>query len=285
MAHVRDVHADAVALRLAASAGALDRERVVEVLGVGSVDREGRDLAVVGAAAQRGLGHRGAEALRRLQHVFAELVLEAVLDDDRAGLDLGVVGDAEHLGDLGEGFLLARRLRPHHAADDAGAGLDGADRFGRQQDALPEAHRVGAQDGVATGVLEGADHLVVAALRRARVGPGEHPVAVPGAEQLVGGHEQVLGRALVGDHEAVPAGRDLQPAPDQVHVLGEPVGAPPRANEVAIGDERVQDLLQLVPVVDRQLLLDVLNVPGALRVLVEVLEDSCTVGSWHHRRA
>jgi hypothetical protein len=97
------------------------------------------------------------------QRLGLERVLQAVLDDHGAGLDDGVVGLAEDLVDLGEGLLLAGRLGPHHPAHDAGARLERPDRVGRQQHALAQAHRVGAQDRVAARVLERADDAVVAA--------------------------------------------------------------------------------------------------------------------------
>jgi hypothetical protein len=225
---------------------------------------------------------------------------EAVLDDHRAGLDHGVVGLAEHLVDLGEGLLLARGLGPHHAADDARAGLEGADGVGREQHALAQADRVGAQDRVAAGVLERADHAVVTAghdpddlagrlavVQRAGIGPRHHPVAVPGARELVGGHEQVLDGAVVGDDEPVAPGGDLQAAGEQVHVLRQAVGTPPRADELAGVDQIAEHVAQFRPVLDLQLqlLLHVVDVPGPLGVVTEELQHVLAVDRCHRPRA
>jgi hypothetical protein len=206
----------------------------------------------------------------------------------------------QHLVDLGEGLLLARGLGPHHPAHDAGAGLEGADRVGRQQHALAQAHRVGPQDGVPAGVLQRADHAVVApvhhphdlagrlaVLERAGIGARHDAVAVPGARELVGGDEEVLDLTVVGDHEAVAARGDLQASGQQVHVGRQAVGPASRADELARVHQIAQHHAQAraVVVVQFQLLLDVLDVPGPLGVSTEELQHVLAVDRSHRRRA
>lgn len=86
---------------------ALERDGVVEVFGVLTVDGEGRHLAVIGAAlhhlARHVVGHGGGLGDRG----GVVLGLEVVLDDDGARLDLGVVRGAEVLDHLAERFALA----------------------------------------------------------------------------------------------------------------------------------------------------------------------------------
>ncbi len=91
---VGDVHPDAQQAVLAAALEALQGEGVVEVLGVLPVDGEGADVAVVGAALHHVAAHGRRNRLGLGGGVGVEVGLETVLDDDRLGLDLGVVAAA-----------------------------------------------------------------------------------------------------------------------------------------------------------------------------------------------
>ncbi len=292
VADVGDVNAHAQH-PVAGAVEALDRDGVVEVLRVLAVDGHGGDLAVVGAAGHHLGRHVVGHRLGLGHGVVVELGLQAVLDDDGARLDLGVARIAQELQDLAERLLLARDLGPHHAHHDARAALELAHRLGGQQDALAQADAVGPQDRVAARVLERADHLVVAALDDAHdlaagpvvvallgAGARHDAVAVPRATQAVGGDEQVAA-ARVGDDEAVTARGDLQPPHDEVHLLRKPVGAAPGADELAAVDEVAQQRAQPAAVVQLQAALDVLDVPGALGMIMEEAQHLGGIDIWH----
>src|SRR5690606_15122273 len=230
------------------------------------------------------------------QRGITELGFETVLDDDRPRLDSGVVGLSQVLAYLAERLLLAGLFRPHHPHYDARAAFELAYRLGGQQHALADPHGVGPEDGVATGVLESADHELVAALDgphylAARpfvvtlegVGAGHDPVGVPCAPQAVGRDEQVLA-ACVWDHEAVPARGDLQPAQQEVHLLGQTVGPAARADEATGLHQLVERVAQGSAVVYLQSSLYVLHVPRLLGLVVEELEYGVGVGFWHLER-
>src|SRR5699024_3648574 len=106
---------------------------------------------------------------------------------------------------VAERISLAGVFRPYEVRYDAAAGLEPADRIRGQQDAGAQAGAVGAQDCVALRVLKRTDDPLVLAFQDthdrsalavadlwSRVGPGDHPVTVPAATQLIGGNEQVI---------------------------------------------------------------------------------------------
>ena len=293
---VGDVYAHAQQAVLGVAVQALHGEGVVEVLGVFAVDGEGRDVAVVGAALHHLGRHRVGHGLRFGHGVAVELRLQAVLDDDCARLDLRVVAGAEELLDLTERLLLTRLLGPHHAHDDARTALELPDRLRREQDAVLKTHRVGPKDGVPARVLERADDMLVPTrddphdlaagapvLTLHRVRSRHHAVAVPGARQPVGRDEEVL-PAGVRDDEAVPARRDLQSAKHEVHLLRQAVGAAPGAYQAAVVDQAGQHVPQRGAIVDLELSLDVLHVPGALRVICEEAQDLVAIDICHRSK-
>ena len=96
---VGDVHAEPVV----AVRQPLDRDRVVEVARVLAVDRHGRDVPEVGAAAD--VARPTPTPPRRTASATASRtvrVRDAVLADDDLGVDAGRVDVAEHVGDAAE---------------------------------------------------------------------------------------------------------------------------------------------------------------------------------------
>ena len=111
-ADVGDVHADLVV----AIGQGLEGERVVKVLGVGRVDGEGKGVAEVGAALELGLADLLGDGVGGILHLFFEAPGQVELGED--GVHLGVVlaREAEHLGDVALGGVVA----PAPAVHDGG---------------------------------------------------------------------------------------------------------------------------------------------------------------------
>src|SRR5690625_4946473 len=112
MTDIRYVDADTQLPALVLAAQAFERDGVVEVAGVGAVDGEGGDLAQVETTLELVLAHFLRHRPGFLEYFLLELLVQAELDDDRAGLDLGVVPFSQVLLDHAERFFLARILRP-----------------------------------------------------------------------------------------------------------------------------------------------------------------------------
>ncbi len=116
MGHIRDVHSQPeVAVRQP-----LDRDRIVEVAGVFSVDGHGRDAPEIGASANVLVADGTAQAHRLGDRFTRVRVGNAPLADDDFGVDARLVDVAEHFGDptdcAARGGRPPRELDDHHVA-------------------------------------------------------------------------------------------------------------------------------------------------------------------------
>ena len=115
MGDVRDVHAE----NAPTFGVVLKRERIVEVLGGGGVDRDDELAAQVLAAVV--VGELGGDGLGFAERGRREIARQAVHADDRLGVERGVVGGADHPGDLGVG--VEQRVVPGGEAHDDAVAL------------------------------------------------------------------------------------------------------------------------------------------------------------------
>ena len=198
-----------------------ERNGVVEVLGVGRVDGEGSDLAVVLALRNLRIG----DGVGYLVGGLADLRFEAVrqLELRQDGVHLGVVlaGLSQHVHDLADGLhALAGPVGHHHGHLHSVGSLDAADfrKVFRAVDGNADViGHTGALDdgpGLVAADRQYADVRPFAALQdlhhltflAARVVPllcheHLHPVAVQSASQLALRHENVVVAAFQ-HHEA-----------------------------------------------------------------------------------
>ena len=234
VADVGDVHAeDPLVLLLVAGQG----DRVVEVPRVGRVDgdREGSGevLAVAGVRGLEGPGRR-----RGFLHDGAgELGAQAMGDDHRFRLDVGLAGLAQDAGDHALGHVvlvgIMEQLDHHLVArlGSLGVGIPDEDRLAERltpgiDQPAPAALEEHAHEVLATALqdLDDLAHVGTAAgLGLAPPGLLAHPRpdAVAGdrvAGAALGDEEVALAQRVVRDHEAEPAGVEAKLALDLVAV-------------------------------------------------------------------
>ena len=233
----------------------LQREGVVEVLGVVRVDGAGGHLAQVEAVLEIGGAHGVGQGRDLGLDGGRELRLQLVLMVDGGQLGARLEGAAEDLGDLALGIEV--RIVPGEEADDDFV----ADLWSRHErralrgvdiDVLRKTRVVGGDEVELAGALERAgeglfraqkdadDAAVALAGRGAALGPGgglaaegaaggrgvveayDHAVAVHGGAGILGGDLDGfrLGRTFDGldPQQAAAAGFDLEDAGDQIGV-------------------------------------------------------------------
>ena len=197
-----------------------ERERVVEVLGVGRVDGEGEAVAEILAPLEVFGAYLVGNLVGGVLHLGFETVRQVEFGED--GVHLGVVepGHSEHVADVAEGVVLS----PAPAFDDCGdlhsglgafgGGLCGIDRDVVGHGAALHEHprlvsggMVYADEGSA-GALEYLHHFAFAAALAVACGlvSGHHhlhDVAVEGVAGLGRLHEDVVVLTFY-DHENIP---------------------------------------------------------------------------------
>ena len=140
-----------------------DRERIIEVLGIGRVDGECHHLAVILALGNLIFCYARVDLLGSLHKVLWVFVWQAVFGED--GMHLGIVLTilSEYVDDLADRVL--RELRPAFDQHiDLVAVLCLAESFGRDVDVLVERAVVGNDEVVATRLLQHAHIAMLHAL-------------------------------------------------------------------------------------------------------------------------
>src|SRR5690625_7853883 len=99
MTDIRYVDADTQLPALVLAAQAVEVDGVVEVAGVGAVDGEGGDFALVETALELVLAHFLRHSPGFLEYFLLELQVQAELDDDRPALDPGITHFTQLLHD------------------------------------------------------------------------------------------------------------------------------------------------------------------------------------------
>ncbi len=193
-------------------------------------------------AERRGLGDR----------VVAVDVGQRVLADDDARVDAGRVDGAQHLDHAAQ--RRPRRGGPSRELDDHHvAGLGVAPLLRRHlhvgEDAAIERHDKAhrpvvdfvAADDRRIGPLENADDAALGAIAALMLDPGDDSIAVQRFLDVGGRDVEVAAVALgVGDDEAVAGLVHLEPAHDDVHAVGQAEAVAADLQEIAVGDQRLQ---------------------------------------------
>ena len=206
--HVGDVHA-----HLPHSvAEAADRERVVEILRIGRIDREGGHGAEVAAPGELLGVDAAVDGLRSPLHGLLETVGQVVLGQYGVHLGVVVARGAQHLHQFARGVLAAGspiRDADHHLVAVLHVGTVAA----RHEDVARHAARVAAHEhgvrrhlGHAHEALAAAPHdahdLAFVGAAAARAGEHHlHGVAVEGVERVARIDEHVLFAPLDADED------------------------------------------------------------------------------------
>ena len=250
MRHVGNVNAEpVVALRKT-----LDRNRVVKIARMLSVDRYRESGPEVRPTFDVAILHAASEALRLLDRLGSVLVRQPVLADDDFVVDARLVDVAEHLDDAAE--RTARRRRPaRNFYDNHVAGLrvptlvrwnlDIYDQPSIERDEETHARVVDvepAHDGRGAALQDSKDASFCPVFTRA-FDPRHDPIAVHGLIEVAPRDEDVSGdpfdRPVGHDETEAPRVR-LHPADDQVHQVRQTESVATRLNQVAGGNELLQ---------------------------------------------
>ena len=242
--HVGDGDVEPVALRR----GFLDAYGIVEVAGGLAVDGEGRQPAQVPASAEVRGTHGGAMARGLLSGLGRELVGQAVAEDHRLRLDLGIVGGSQQ--PLEPGFR--RRVAAAVAGHLHRRHLAGSDRRRRRQgdrrgDARVHGHHqdtvpVGLDhaDDAALSPLQHFHHVALAVAVALLLRTHQHPVAVHHPPHLPAAEVDVLHSLLVRHHETEAVGMPLHHPRHHAGGLGEGVVVLVETDHLALVDQLLE---------------------------------------------
>ncbi len=269
--HVGDVHAEpeVAVLQL------LERNRIVEVAGVLAVDRDDVEPAEIGApgdAVPARVDRAGASAPARETprlgngRLFVS-VGQAVLADDDGGVDAWIVDAAEHLDDPPDrpagGARPPDDLDRHHLPGLRAARIGWRHRdvglqatVERRDETDPRRVDIEPSHETTVGALEDLDDAALGPIAAAEaLDARDHAVAVHRLLNVRRRDEDIrlAGAAgAVGSHEGVSPGVQLQPADDEVHLLGQAVALAAHLDQQPLVDEA----LELAPETGRQLARD-----------------------------
>jgi hypothetical protein len=239
------------------------RNRVVEIARVLAVDRHYRPIAKVGPALDVAIADVFAETPRFGDRFRSVRIGNLVLVNDDLGIDAGVIRVAQHLGDAADWTASGGRplgdLDDHHVVLLSVARLASRDPdVGRHP--FVEGHDPRQPGGLEIEPAHDRRGSALQHLENAPLGPAVGPlplhsnddaIAVHGAAELVGGHDDVACDALerlLRRHEPEPRRGRLEPPRHLVHPLGETVAVAAKASEGAVGRQAAQLALERVAI-------------------------------------
>ncbi len=257
--HVGDVHAKPEMAVLEP----LNRDRVVEVAGMLSVDRDDVEPSEIGAPGEvltagvrrAGAAARAGEAPRFDDCRLAMSVGQAVLADDDGRVDARVVDVAQYLDDPSNRPASGARppddLDRHHLPGLRAAcvrrrhGDLGLEAAVERRDE-PDSSRVDLEPPHEPPVraLEDLDDAALGPIAAAEaLDARHHAVAVHRFLNVRGRDEHIRlagATGAIGSHERVSAGVQLQPADDEIHLLGQAVPLAAHLHQQALVDEALE---------------------------------------------
>ena len=239
----RDDHPPAGADRFA-------KDRVVEILGVGPVDRDQRQLAQILATLLGRRRHAAAESLGLGGHLVGKFMGNTMAADRNLGLDAGRIRGPEHLLYPPDGLVVAAGLieqfGDHDLTGFSASRMAGADRHGVGNPAVVRNHEANsalasvAADDLLGVALEDLDQLRLGAAAVVRCpGPDRDPVAVHHFAHLPGRKVEVI-PAFVGYEETVAVPVSDDPPGHDVETIDEAVAPPPVGDDLPVANHGAQ---------------------------------------------
>ena len=235
------------------------RDRVVEIAGVLAVDRDRHDRTEVGAAGDVRWPDLGPQAPRLFDGLVAVLVGNAVLADDDLDVDAGLVDVAEHFDDAAEraarggrpsSDLDRRPCRPTPPRPARSCGI-WTSMISRRSNGTtkpgPDSVAFEASDDRRRAAFEDAEDAAFGAAVGDAFDAGDDAVAVHRLIQVAAGDIDVALDVLdrpIRDDEAEPARIGGDPADDQVHAVRQAVAVAACLDQVAGGDQVLQEPLE-----------------------------------------
>ncbi len=228
-----------------------------------TVDRDDVEAPEVGAPAQVVLAgvHRAGAAGRAGQPPrfddcrLSVGIRQTVLANDDLGVDARVLEVAQHFDDAPDGPP-GRRRPPDDVDGNHRARLCTERLGGRNGDVgleasvewsdEPDSRRVHVEppDDALVGALEDLDDSAFGPVAAAEpLDPHDHPVPMHRLVKVRRGNEHVWLAPVarrIGGHERVASGLQLQPAHDEIHLVGQTVALAAHFHQQALGDEALE---------------------------------------------
>ncbi len=256
VAHIRDVNKEA---DLTMRQG-LDRDGVVKIPGLLSIDSDGLKVPEVSAAVDDGRGHKLRNSPCACDHLFGKGHGKGKLGHDHFGINLRIIGPAQNFLDPPFG-ISARGGILHDLGHDQIA-VSGPECLVRGDiEVIPVPTICGDDESKLTvaGPLKPPHHLGDTSLKNPddpslppSVGPGglhagHHVIAMHGVQQVPPADIDILLSGLIGDHKAIPFGVALETARHQVHFQRKPVAVALDKGNLARKDHFSEEPLELTP--------------------------------------